>query len=70
MARARNVKPGLMANERLAELPAIARLLFVYLWVLADREGRLEDRPKRIAAQALPYVRTAAGCSCPGTEIY
>lgn len=57
MPRARNVKPGLMANERLAELPAIARLLFVYLWMLADREGRLEDRPKRIAAQALPYDR-------------
>ncbi|HLO61714.1 MAG TPA: hypothetical protein VK165_01990 [Azonexus sp.] len=44
-----------MANERLAELPAITRLLFVYLWMLADREGRIEDRPKRIAALALPY---------------
>lgn len=57
MARARNIKPGIMANERLAELPALARLLFIYLWMLADREGRLEDRPKRIAALALPYDR-------------
>lgn len=57
MARSRNIKPGVMANEQLAELPAVARLLFIYIWMLADREGRLEDRPKRIAAQALPYDR-------------
>lgn len=57
MARSRNIKPGIMANERLAELPAISRLLFIYLWMLADRDGRLEDRPKRIAALALPYDR-------------
>ena len=55
MPRARNIKPQIMANEDLAELDAIGRLLFVYLWMLADREGRLEDRPKRIKAQALPY---------------
>lgn len=46
-----------MDNEQLAELPFEARLLFIYLWMLADREGRMEDRPKRIAAQALPYDR-------------
>ncbi|MCY1531581.1 hypothetical protein D9M68_668100 [compost metagenome] len=55
MARARNIKPGIMANEDLAELEPLARLLFIYLWMLADREGRLEDRPKRIKAEALPY---------------
>lgn len=48
-----------MANERLAELPALVRLLFIYLWMLADRDGRIEDRPKRIAALALPYDRDA-----------
>lgn len=57
MARARNIKPSIMDNEELAELEPVARLLFIYLWMLADREGRLEDRPKRIAAQALPYDR-------------
>ena len=57
MARARNIKPKIMDNEELAELPFEARLLFIYLWMLADREGRLEDRPRRIAAQALPYDR-------------
>lgn len=59
MARARNIKPSIMDNEELAELGALHRLLFIYLWMLADREGRLEDRPKRIAAQALPYDRSA-----------
>lgn len=59
MARSRNIKPSIMDNEELAELEPMVRLLFVYLWMLADREGRLEDRPKRIAAQALPYDRAA-----------
>src|SRR5690554_1498618 len=44
-----------MVNEELADLEPFARLLFIYLWMLADREGRLEDRPKRIKAEALPY---------------
>ena len=33
----------------------MARLLFAGLWCLADRAGRLEDRPKRIRAEILPY---------------
>lgn len=59
MARARNIKPAIMGNEDLADLEPLTRLLFIYLWMLADREGRLEDRPKRIGAQALPYDRGA-----------
>lgn len=54
MARARNVKPGLFSNELMAELPAFDRLLFIGLWCLADREGRLEDRPKRIKMELFP----------------
>ncbi len=55
MARARNIKPGFFKNETLAECSPLARLLFAGLWCLADREGRLEDRPKRIRAEILPY---------------
>lgn len=55
MARARNIKPGLMENELLADLSHGHRLLFIYLWMLADRDGRVEDRPKRIKGQAFPY---------------
>lgn len=53
--RARNLKPGFFKNEALAECSPLARLLFAGLWCLADREGRLEDRPKRIRAELLPY---------------
>lgn len=53
--RARNIKPGFFVNENLAERSPLARLLFIGLWCLADREGRLENRPKRIKAQLLPF---------------
>lgn len=55
MARTRNIKPGFFMNEELAECDPLARLLFAGLWTIADREGRLEDRPKRIKAEILPY---------------
>src|SRR5688572_13664430 len=53
--RARNIKPGFYKNDRLAELPALTRILFSGLWCIADKAGRLEDRPKRIKADVLPY---------------
>jgi len=55
MPRARNIKPGFFMNEELAECDLAARLVFIGLWSLADREGRLEDRPKRIRAFVFPY---------------
>jgi len=55
MARSRNIKPGFFKNEDLAELGPTTQLLFAGLWMLADREGRLEDRPKRIKAEIFPY---------------
>lgn len=55
MSRARNIKPGFFRNDRLAECDPLARILFAGLWCMADREGRLEDRPKRIKAECLPY---------------
>jgi hypothetical protein len=54
MSRARNIKPGFFKNEVLVELPFAFRLLFVGLWTLADREGRLEDRPVRIGMELFP----------------
>jgi hypothetical protein len=55
MARSRNIKPAFFQNEELAECPFETRLLFIGLWTIADREGRLEDRPKRIRAQLFPF---------------
>lgn len=55
MARARNIKPGFYKNEDLAECSIWARFIFPGLWMLADREGRLEDRPKRIKGELLAF---------------
>ena len=55
MARIRSIKPEFFAHEELAELPALTRLAFIGLWGHADREGRLEDRPKRLKVAVLPY---------------
>ena len=49
MARARNIKPGFFANDLLVDLPFEVRLLFIGLWTIADRAGRLCDRPKKIS---------------------
>jgi len=46
MARTRSIKPAFFANEHLAELSAGTRLLFIGLWTIADKNGKLEDRPK------------------------
>lgn len=55
MARIRTIKPDFFKNETIAELPALVRLLFIGLWTQSDREGRLEDRPKRLKAELFPY---------------
>lgn len=55
MARTRNLKPSFFTNETLAELPPLTRLFFQGLWTQADREGRVEDRPRRLKAEILPY---------------
>jgi hypothetical protein len=53
--RARSIKPGVCDNEVLGTADPFYTLLFERLWMIADREGRLEDRPLRIKAQAFPY---------------
>jgi hypothetical protein len=55
MARARNIKPALFTNEILGVGHPLCTLLFQGLWLLADKEGRLEDRPLRIKAEIFPY---------------
>lgn len=53
--RARDIKPGFFKNDQLAECSMAARLLFPGLWMLADREGRLENRPRKIKAEIFPF---------------
>jgi len=55
MARARNIKPGFFTNDLLAEVDPLGRILFAGIWTIADRAGRLLDRPKKIKAEVLPF---------------
>lgn len=47
----------MVTDDRFADCAPLARLLLYGMLGLADRAGRLEDRPRRIAAEALPYDR-------------
>lgn len=54
MARTRSIKPAFFHDVDLMELSPLARLLFIGLWCYADKEGRLEDKPRQIKQNILP----------------
>jgi hypothetical protein len=54
--RSRNIKPGFFKNEILGTLEPLVGLTFAGLWTLADKRGRLEDRPIRIKGELFPYL--------------
>jgi len=53
--RARNIKPSFFKNDILGAMPPMTRLLFAGIWCMADREGRLEDRPGIIRVEIFPF---------------
>lgn len=53
--RSRILRPGFFSNEFLPAVEPHARLLFAGLWLMADKEGRLEDRPLKIRGLLFPY---------------
>ena len=55
MARARNIKPAFFDNDELADNDPLGRLLFIGLWTIADCNGNLEWRTKRVKKQLLAY---------------
>ena len=60
--RARGLKPSFFKNELLATSDPLYAWVFEGLWCLADRDGRLEDRPRRI------HIEINAGRAYEGTE--
>lgn len=52
--RARNLKPAIFKNELLAVADPIYTVTFEGLWCMADRKGRLEDRPPKIHFEINP----------------
>jgi hypothetical protein len=49
------VKPDFFKDEDLGVFPFWVRLLYEGLWIYADREGRLENRPIKLKAEIFPY---------------
>lgn len=54
MARIRSIKPEFWVDEKVTELSAFARLLFIGLWNFADDEGRMVYSPRKIKNQIFP----------------
>ena len=54
MARIRTIKPDFWVDEKVVELSAYARLLFIGLWNFADDDGRMVYSPKKIKMQIFP----------------
>ena len=55
MGRIRAIKPEFFVDEDLVRLEPLDRLAFIGLWTVADKAGRMEDRPVRLAMQVLPF---------------
>ena len=52
--RIRQIKPSVCTNDDLAELGPYSYILFTGLWMIADRAGRFEYRPRRIKGLVMP----------------
>jgi hypothetical protein len=52
--RRRHILPEWALDEQLCDLPAAVRLLHAFLPCYADRDGILEDRPRRIGFEVFP----------------
>lgn len=60
MPRIRTVKPEFWADEKLAPLKPITRLVFLGLWSMADDAGRVVDNRKQIDAFIFPETDDSA----------
>lgn len=54
MARIRTIKPEFFTSEDIVELSPFARLLYIAIWCEADREGRLNWKPKTFKIRYFP----------------
>ncbi len=54
MARIRTIKPEFFTSDDTCSLSPLARLLFIGCWCEADREGRLEWKPRALKRKYLP----------------
>lgn len=64
MARIRTIKPEFFTSEDIVDLSPLARLLYVALWCEADREGRMEWKPRTFKMRYLPGDDCDIGALC------
>jgi hypothetical protein len=64
MLRIRTIKPEFFTSDDICNLTAYARLLYIGLWCAADREGRLEWKPRQFKRQFLPDDEVAIDELC------
>lgn len=60
--RRREISPAFWTDDRIVEVSDAGKLLFIGLLGLADREGRLQDKPKTIGYQVRPWDPNATAC--------
>jgi hypothetical protein len=53
--RSRLLRPDFFSDDKIAECGPMGLHLYLGLMCLADRDGRLEDRPMKIKVQVIPY---------------
>lgn len=58
--RIRSIKPEFFEDEELSALPPFARLLFIGTWLMADKNGVFENRPRLIQVKVFPYDSSSA----------
>jgi hypothetical protein len=54
MARIRTIKPEFFTSEDIVALSPLARLLYIAIWCEADKEGRLQWKPRTLKMRYLP----------------
>jgi hypothetical protein len=54
MARIRTIKPEFFTSEDICNLTPLSRLFYIALWCEADREGRLDWKPKTFKLRYFP----------------
>jgi hypothetical protein len=64
MPRTRSLKQDFFKDEDLCSLPMECRLFFAGMWCQADREGRLEYRPKRLKVEIMPFDDVDVSAIC------
>ena len=53
--RIRQVRPDFFKNETIADLSMTARIGFIGIWILCDKHGRFEWKPRTLKSDIFPH---------------